>query len=869
MRLTLRTLLAYLDDVLDPVDKEELAKKIESSEFAEDLVHRTRDTVRRLRLSAPQVIGTGMGLDPNTVAEYLDNVMPPEQVGDFERICLESDVHLAEATACHHVLTMILGSPADVDPLARQRMYTIVHDTGTGKQYRAEPAHVPQAATAAAAPAVPANRTPMPAPVAPAPAQRQAMEVPDYLRAGPWWRSTIAVAGLSAVVLAGIGLLIYTAAPSWLGIKPQNQQLAANTPSTSAPAPADIAAPQLPTSDTAAASLPPAVENSAASANPSLASPAQPMLPSMPAANGNASAAVVPAAPTNTNPPAEGDRYATTGAPPVAPPLAAAPPANENGSAAAPSVPGVDATMPAAAAAGTIPPAVDTAATGAAGASLPTTPPTEAGASLPAIPPVEASAGSALPPPTDNAAATPPVNAIAAAGTNVSGGTAPPETAAAPENNAAATPPAAGAPAANGATAPATPPDSGKYMGGKTVMLRFDEKAGTWFRVEPRAAVVPGERVLSLPEFRPRILLASGIQLDLSGGTQVVMGGGGGAKGVGTGAVPSAEAGSPAAAAAAEGASKDVTPSLEVVYGRIVLVNGTGAERTIRLRLGPTMGTAKLGPNAILGVEVERKHVPGQDPRQAAAPVETRLFAPDGNVVWVDPAGEKIIDKPSRWTLTKAGAAEIAADSAPPEWIDHEPIVQLSEQRYGAPVIESTLVATAPAETQLLELFQGSSRKEVKSLVARSSIHVGLFQPFVDALRDSEQKANWKTHIDTLRMAMALSPESATKVYQALVDQRGKPAAADLYEMLCGYAPEQIGQTLEAQKNGAILRLINWLEDDSLDYRVLAVQDLWEITGKRLMPNPAASLAERTQNVRRWRSRLEAGELKPVAAAKE
>src|SRR5205085_8707947 len=83
MRLTLRTLLAYLDDVLDPADKEELAKKIESSEFAEDLVHRTRDTVRRLRLSAPHVIGTGMGLDPNSAAEYLDNVMTPEAVGDF------------------------------------------------------------------------------------------------------------------------------------------------------------------------------------------------------------------------------------------------------------------------------------------------------------------------------------------------------------------------------------------------------------------------------------------------------------------------------------------------------------------------------------------------------------------------------------------------------------------------------------------------------------------------------------------------------------------------------------------------------------------------------------------------------------------
>ena len=47
-------------------------------------------------------------------------------------------------------------------------------------------------------------------------------------------------------------------------------------------------------------------------------------------------------------------------------------------------------------------------------------------------------------------------------------------------------------------------------------------------------------------------------------------------------------------------------------------------------------------------------------------------------------------------------------------------------------------------------------------------------------------------------------------------------------------------------KTGAVAKLIDWLENDSLDYRVLAVQDLADITGKRLMSNPAAALASRT-----------------------
>jgi hypothetical protein len=184
MRLTLRNMLAYMDEILEPAQREEIAHKIEESEFATGIMHRIRDVTRRIRLGAPKLTGKGMGVDPNTVAMYLDNTLPSDRVPDFEKVCLESDVHLAEVAACHQILALVLGESAQVDPELRRKMYAIVH--------RAEqPLGI--VGTAKAPPPLPASAR-----------GRQRPHVPDYLREesrSKIW--TIAATLLLALLLLG------------------------------------------------------------------------------------------------------------------------------------------------------------------------------------------------------------------------------------------------------------------------------------------------------------------------------------------------------------------------------------------------------------------------------------------------------------------------------------------------------------------------------------------------------------------------------------------------------------------------------------------------------------------------------------------
>lgn len=128
MRLTLRTLLAHLDRTLDAEDDAAIAAKLRSSEFASQLVKRVKVCMASDELGAPPWEESGRLDDPNRIGEYLDSVLAPSQIAEVERICLESDAHLAEVAACHQILTIVLGQSAEVPATLRQRIHGLDPD---------------------------------------------------------------------------------------------------------------------------------------------------------------------------------------------------------------------------------------------------------------------------------------------------------------------------------------------------------------------------------------------------------------------------------------------------------------------------------------------------------------------------------------------------------------------------------------------------------------------------------------------------------------------------------------------------------------------------------------------------------------------
>ena len=205
MRLTLRTLLAWRDGLLTGPEQEELSARVAEGSVARGLLDRMEQVEQRSDVDPPKVEGRGLAADANTVAEYLENVLPAESLEAFERICLESDRHLAEVSACHAFLADTTGVRAVTTASAKPLVKAVAARLAAGGVPR-QPA-APQGRTKA----VTAEQAPPPhIRIAPeTTSQPAAKRSPsEKRRSSPWLQVAVAV-GLLCVAGGGLGVVLW------------------------------------------------------------------------------------------------------------------------------------------------------------------------------------------------------------------------------------------------------------------------------------------------------------------------------------------------------------------------------------------------------------------------------------------------------------------------------------------------------------------------------------------------------------------------------------------------------------------------------------------------------------------------------------
>ncbi len=225
MRLTLRTMLAYLDEQLEQPQMEEIGQKIRESGVASGMIDRVRTSMRKHRMEAPKLDGRGIGKDANSVAEYLDNVLDKEEIPELEQLCLNSDMHLAEVAACHQILSQLPNVEFEIDSDFRDRIYDIPSRLQEREEAVKPDANItrPKLATVKAPMADGAKKK-----------KKKSPQVPEYFKTqSPTSRSWLPLILTAAVVLIGLGLTAYVTRDQWL--KNFTRQTAATIPKSNEP----------------------------------------------------------------------------------------------------------------------------------------------------------------------------------------------------------------------------------------------------------------------------------------------------------------------------------------------------------------------------------------------------------------------------------------------------------------------------------------------------------------------------------------------------------------------------------------------------------------------------------------------------------
>ena len=834
MRLTLRTLLAYLDDVLDPQDADELGLKIGQSEFAGGLVHRIRSCISKVRLGAPAVTDTAGMADPNQISEFLDNTMDSMDMPEFERQCLDSEERLAETAACHQILALVLGEPARLSSNMRNKVYhlgvalggpktavtpfqtseTTVKSSGKVQRridnpesaegrFSESPLEESMATTAAKDPLQISHKSNH------LPAEKKVKRWPLVLTSITACLATVLILRVIGPLDTGHPLgsmLVNSEVAPELAQNPASQQTdawllqSAESKSDRVTSLPTQEAPDKPARgsqwESGEAALPVAagaqlLENAenvnefpTASAGPSQLRTSDQLHNTPP---------VDTAQPTDlANAKGGGDDQKDSQLPDDFA-LESQDFAETNDVISDGFPEGRDEKIAA------LPKGVNGIVGSRQGDYVPAEPiPSDS------IPRDSITTNFApLDPASEGSIRGTPVR-IVREGADVDG------------------------PATNGVEdAVVAQVDLGRFTSEREVMAIWRSQSQKWLRVPQKGMIVSGSLLRVPPAFRPQISLFKGIQVTMVGGTEVVVG------------------------IAQDGS----TPNLDVHYGGLVL-DGLGQAGTeIELTFARRVVSLILDANDTqLALEVRPTCKSGTDPEQPERHHSALIWCLTGQLrLRQGDQSDVMIRSGEEIAFLDESPARLRESSETPVHLMDQQISEIEQS--AAAELENRLTEGRSIILSLIEAAE-NRRTDLRSLASRTLTMFDRYEAIVDALSDPSQRSAWSVHFDQLVQRVGDNSASASRLRRALENRYGPMQAGNLYRMLWGYSEEDL-----SPQGVAAAQLVDYLDHDQLEFRVLSIENLRRITGATLTYQAKYTANRRRSSVARWRRRLEAGQI--------
>ena len=245
----------------------------------------------------------------------------------------------------------------------------------------------------------------------------------------------------------------------------------------------------------------------------------------------------------------------------------------------------------------------------------------------------------------------------------------------------------------------------------------------------------------------------------------------------------------------------------------------------------------------MMAIELDHYLPPGENPAANSAWNIMKVYGLDGPVE-VDSANmESLVVDPQQEFLQVDDKPPIVRNlDEAPNWIQGK--AQTSLDRFAAEEIEQLLDNSTRPMILALHEAAGHRRVEVRSLAVQSLASAGEYWPFVDAIGDIKLRAYWQRAIKAIQQSMIDHSENAVKLQEVLKQRRGADGDV-LFRMLWGYNNEQLAA-------GEDRTLVRYIEHDALDLRVVAFDQLQQITGLSYLFRPDRPLSGQRSSLHKW-----------------